>query len=207
MGRTNVILDNLTADKKIKPFIVVMETSAVGTPAAMFGTRAGAGQGGPGPGAKQSPGAKGRAGSGGFSGFGADYGQLMIEDLIPYIDANFRTLTDQQNRAMAGLSMGGMITRTVTLAHLDIFSHIGIFSGGTISMSDVESTKGFKEKVKVVFMSYGSRERGADSVKAAAESLQGAGIKSAAYISPNTAHEWQSWRRSLYHFAQLLFQE
>ena len=103
--------------------------------------------------------------------------------------------------------MDGMTTRTVTLAHLDTFSHIGIFSGGTISMSDVESTEGFKEKVKVVFMSYGSRERGADSVKAAAEALQAAGIKSAAYISPNTAHEWQSWRRSLYHFAQLLFQE
>lgn len=207
MGRTNVILDNLIAEGKIQPFIVVMETSAVGPPAGMFGARAGAGRGAPGPGAKQGPGAKGRAGSGGFSGFGADYGQLMIEDLIPYIDANYSTLTDQQNRAMAGLSMGGMITRTVTLAHLDKFSHIGIFSGGTISMSDVENTEGFKKKVKVVFMSYGSRERGADSVKAAAETLQEAGIKSAAYISPNTAHEWQTWRRSLYHFAQLLFQE
>jgi enterochelin esterase family protein len=207
MGRTNIILDNLIAEEKIKPFIVVMETSAVGTPAGMFGAGAGAGRGAPGPGAKQGPGAKRRAGSGGFSGFGADYGQLMIEDLIPYVDSNFRTLTDQQSRAMAGLSMGGMITRTVTLAHLDTFSHIGIFSGGTISMSDVENTEGFKEKVKVVFMSYGSRERGADSVKAAAEALQEAGIRSAAYISPNTAHEWQSWRRSLYHFAQLLFRE
>jgi enterochelin esterase-like enzyme len=214
MGRTNVILDNLIAEGKSKPFIVVMETSAVGSPGGMRGAASGPGRGAFGAGA--GPGAKPKAGSGmgaargggfgGFSGFGADYGELMVDDLIPYIDANFRTLTDQPNRAMAGLSMGGMITRTVTLAHLDTFSHIGIFSGGTISMNDVENTEGFKEKVKVVFMSYGSRERGADSVKTAADALQQAGIKSASYISPDTAHEWQSWRRSLYHFAQMLFQ-
>jgi enterochelin esterase-like enzyme len=213
MGRTNVILDNLIAERKSKPFIVVMETSAVVTPGGMPGAGGGPGRGafaaGAGRGAKPKAGrgAAPRGGFGGFSGFGADYGELMVEDLIPYIDANFRTLTDQPNRAMSGLSMGGMITRTVTLAHLDTFSHIGIFSGGTISMDDVENTDGFKEKVKVVFMSYGSRERGADSVKTAADALQQAGIRSASYISPDTAHEWQTWRRSLYHFAQMLFQD
>ncbi|MFC1561121.1 alpha/beta hydrolase [Candidatus Latescibacterota bacterium] len=127
----------------------------------------------------------------------------MINDLIPWVDSNFRTLTDQQNRAMAGLSMGGMVTRQVTLGNLDKFSHIGIFSGGTISPADITD----KEKVKVVFMSYGSRERGSDGVKDAADALQQAGIKSVSYVSPNTAHEFQSWRRSLYQFALLLFQE
>ena len=131
----------------------------------------------------------------------------MINDLIPYIDATFRTMPDQPYRAMAGLSMGGMITRQVTLAHLDTFSHIGIFSGGTISMNDVENTAGFKDKVKVVFMSYGSREGGSNSVKAAADALQEAGIKAVSYVSPNTAHEWQTWRRSLYQFAPLLFND
>jgi enterochelin esterase family protein len=131
----------------------------------------------------------------------------MINDLIPYIDSTFRTIADQQHRAMSGLSMGGMITRSVTLAHLDTFSHIGIFSGGTISMNDVENTEGFKDKVKVVFMSYGSRERGSESVKAAADALNEAGIKAVSYVSPDTAHEWQSWRRSLYEFAPLLFQD
>jgi enterochelin esterase family protein len=125
----------------------------------------------------------------------------MLNDLIPFIDSNFRTIADQGHRAMSGLSMGGMCTRTITLAHLDTFSHIGIFSGGTIAPDDIKD----KSKVKLVFMSYGSRERGSDSVQAAADVLNEAGIKSVAYVSPLTAHEWQSWRRSLYEFAQLLF--
>ena len=71
--------------------------------------------------------------------------------MIPYIDTNFRTLSDQPNRAMAGLSMGGAETKFVTLRNLDKFSHIGLFSGGTITPHDVEAMPGFKEKVKVVF--------------------------------------------------------
>lgn len=138
---------------------------------------------------------------------GGAYGQLMINDLIPWIDSNFRTLADQPHRAMAGLSMGAMITRQVTLANLDTFSHIGLFSGGTISTNDVNNTPGFKEKVKLVFMSYGSLERGSATVKNAADALQQADINGVSYVSPGTAHEWQSWRRSLYHFSQLLFQD
>ncbi len=91
---------------------------------------------------------------------GGAYGQLMTNDLIPWVDSNFRTLADQPHRAMAGLSMGAMQTRMVTLANIDKFSHIGLFSGGTISMDDVNNTPGFKEKVKLVFVSYGSREIG-----------------------------------------------
>jgi enterochelin esterase-like enzyme len=223
MGRTNVILDNLLAEGKIQPFIVVMETSAVGAPGGMRGAGAGRGMGagaGRGPVGAGAPGAGAGRGAGagagrgmgagrgaGFAGFGNAYGDLMINDMIPFIDASFRTLADQAHRAMSGLSMGGMITRQVTLAHLDTFSHIGLFSGGTISMNDVENTEGFKEKVKVVFMSYGSRERGSNGVKAAADALNAAGIKAVSYVSPNTAHEWQSWRRSLHELAPLLFKD
>jgi enterochelin esterase-like enzyme len=121
--------------------------------------------------------------------------------MIPYIDSHFRTLADQGHRAMSGLSMGAMCTKSVTLAHLDVFSHIGLFSGGTIAPAEITD----KTKVKLVFMSYGSRERGSDGVKAAADVLNQAGIRSASYVSPLTAHEWQSWRRSLREFAQLLF--
>jgi enterochelin esterase-like enzyme len=127
----------------------------------------------------------------------------MINDLIPWIDSNFRTLSDQAHRAMAGLSMGAGVTRQITLAHLDKFSYIGLFSGGSIAPDDITD----KEKVKLVFMSFGSRERGADGLKAEADTLNMAGIKSVSYISPLTAHEWQSWRRSLYEFAQLLFRD
>ena len=83
---------------------------------------------------------------------------FSIDDLIPFIDANFRTLADQPNRAMAGLSMGGMQTRTITLANLDKFSHIGVFSGGSIALTNITDLAGFKQKVKLVFVSYGSRE-------------------------------------------------
>ena len=127
----------------------------------------------------------------------------MIKDMIPYIDANFRTLTDQFSRAMAGLSMGSMVTRQVTLANLDKFSYIGIFSGGTVAPTEITD----KSKVKLVFMSYGSRERGSDGVKNAADALVQAGIKGVSYVSPNTAHEWQSWRRSLREFSLLLFKD
>lgn len=204
MGRTNLILDNLIAEGKAKPFIVVMETSAVGAPRRVV----------PGPPvprpaapvagapAANAPGAARQGVPPGFGGPGGGiYGQLMTTDLIPWVDKNFRTMADQQDRAMAGLSMGAMQTRTVTLANLDIFSHIGLFSGGTIAPADITD----KSKVKLIFMSYGSRERGSDGVKAAADVLQQAGIKSASYVSPLTAHEWQSWRRSLKEFAQLLF--
>ena len=127
----------------------------------------------------------------------------MTAELIPYVDKNFRTLADQPHRAMAGLSMGGMQTRSVTLANLDKFSYIGIFSGGTIAPAEITD----KSKVKLVYMSYGSLEGGAATVKTAATTLSEAGIWSVSYVSPGTAHEWQSWRRSLYTFAPLLFRD
>jgi enterochelin esterase family protein len=124
---------------------------------------------------------------------------------VPFIDVNFRTLADQPHRAMSGLSMGGMQTRTITMANLDKFSHIGIFSGGSIAAADVTDMAAFQKKVKVVFVSYGSRENGATG-KTNVEALKQAGLKSAFYESPETAHEWLSWRRALQEFAQMLFQ-
>ena len=197
MGRTNLILDNMIAEKKCNPFIVVMETSAALKP----------GETPPPP--RQAPPAT--ATQGAQSGqpaaaprprFSFDtYAELMIKDLIPFIDGNFRTLTDQGSRAMAGLSMGSMVTRSVALANLDKFSYIGIFSGGTVTPDQISD----KSKIKLVFMSFGSRERGSEGLKAAADLLNQAGVKSVSYVSPLTAHEWQSWRRSLYEFAPLLF--
>jgi enterochelin esterase-like enzyme len=197
MGRTNLILDNLIAEGKVKPFIVVMETSAAYKPGEV-------------PPQPRQPRPAGErleppaAGARPRMFFSFDtYKEVMINDLIPFMDSNFRTLGDGRNRAMAGLSMGTFVTRVVALANLDKFSYIGIFSGGTIAPTDITD----ESKVKLVFMSYGSRERGADGVKAAAGALQQAGIKSVSYVSPNTAHEWQSWRRSLREFAPLLFKD
>ena len=213
MGRTNLILDNLIAEGKIKPFIVVMETSAVGPQFPMGPRPAAPAAGAAAPGAQrpaaQAPGAPGAPGTGAQAAgarprFSFDkYAELMISDMIPWIDKNFRTIPDPAHRAMSGLSMGAMCTKSVTLAHLDTFAYIGLFSGGTITPAEITD----KSRVKLVFMSYGSRERGSDGVKAAADALTQAGIKSVSYVSPLTAHEWQSWRRSLYEFAMLLFKD
>src|SRR3954447_11933001 len=108
---------------------------------------------GPRRGAPPAPGGAGSRPRFDFSGFA----KIMTEELIPFIDANFRTIADQPHRAMAGLSMGGAQTRQITLANLDKFSYIGLFSGGSIAANDpaLSDPSNFKEKVKVLFVSYG----------------------------------------------------
>jgi enterochelin esterase-like enzyme len=210
MGHANLILDNLIAEGKAKPMIIVMETSAVGSGGGpgMGGARRG---GGPAGGTNAAPARGGLGGPGGRGGFamnapgGGPYGQLMVNDLIPFIDSKFRTLADQPHRAMAGLSMGGMQTHMVTMAHLDKFSHIGLFSGGSIATNEITDTAAFKKKVKVLFASCGGKERPA-ALQASHDALDQMGIKNTIYVSPETAHEWQTWRRSLYQYAPLLFQ-
>ena len=214
-GHAGLIMDNLIADGKVKPFIIVMANSYVpGVAAPGRGPAAAASSGG----TNAAP-AAGRGPGGRMFDFRA-FERVLIDDLIPFIDAGFRTLSDQPNRAMAGLSMGGMQTRTITLAHVDKFSHIGVFSGGSIATTNITDMNAFKQKVKLVFVSYGSREvdpanrrpggnRGpfGGDPKANTEALQEAGINTYYYISPQTAHEWLSWRRSLHQFAQLVFQD
>lgn len=102
--------------------------------------------------------------------------------------------------------MGGMETKLITLRNLDKFSHIGLLSGGVITPEDVEKTAGFRDRVKVVFCSCGSREN-RDGIKANHDALNKAGVENTAYISPDTAHEFLTWRRSLKEFAPLLFRE
>lgn len=184
-GHANLIMDNLIAEGKIRPFLIVMTYGM--TNEIRFG---------------------------GLRSFDiGPFQTILVDELIPYIDANFRTLSDQPHRAMAGLSMGGMETKTITLKNLDKFSHIGLFSGGSISPEAVNSTPGFQEKVKLVFVSYGSRELGrgrrgfGGDPKANTDALRQAGINSVFYVSPNTAHEFLSWRRSLREFAPLLFRD
>jgi enterochelin esterase-like enzyme len=206
-GCAGLILDNLIAEGKTKPFIIAMEFG--GNP---FG--------GPRP-TNTAPATTGGtnstfAGPGGRAFTFSAFEKVLIDDFIPFIDGDFRTIADQPHRAMAGLSMGGMQTRSLTLAHLDKFSHIGVFSGGSIAVTNITDMAAFKEKVKLVFVSYGSRELGTNRVagrgfggdpKANVAALKAAGINSVFYESPDTAHEWQSWRRSLREFAPLLFKD
>jgi enterochelin esterase family protein len=207
-GHTGLIMDNLLAAGKTKPFIIVMADGTIpnlGRPPQGAPRPQGA-PGGPGAGAPPA-GGPGRGPGGGFPRFDFSFFErMLIDDLIPFVDTNYRTIADQPHRAMAGLSMGGMQTKAITLKNLDKFSQIGIFSGGSIAPADVTDMADFKKKVKVVFVSFGGRERGTQA-KADVESLKQAGVNSVYYESPETAHEWQSWRRSLYQFAPLLFQQ
>lgn len=206
-GHANLIMDNLIAENKTRPFIIVMTYGLTNEGGRPGGRRFGGPNATP---ANATNVPSGRSGGrGGFPpGFGSNaaFESVLVNELIPYVDANFRTLSDQPHRAMAGLSMGGMETHSITLKHLDLFSHIGLFSGGVITTNDVNDTPSFREKVKVVFCSCGSREN-PGNLKANHDALEAMGIKNTAYVSPGTAHEFLTWRRSLHEFAPLLFQE
>jgi enterochelin esterase family protein len=198
-GRTNLIMDNLIAAGRARPFIIVMDN----------GTWAMPGQSRPAaPPAGAAPGQ--RPANWPPPGWANRFRDTLLQDIIPMIDATFRTLPDQGHRAMAGLSMGGMQTNAIAMAHLDVFGWVGIFSGGTVgdpaTAHDgvMANAREFNKKVRLIFQSCGSKER-PENLKANYELLKAAGINTAMYVSEGTAHEWQTWRRSLREFAQLLF--
>ena len=206
-GKTGIIMDNLIAEGKAVPFIVYMDNGLdvrrPGDPAPGQGGFGGFGgprpQGGPGQGGPRR---------GGFGGFNA-FQDVLIKDIIPMVEGKYRVIADTEHRAMAGLSMGGMQTHSITLANPTTFAYVGMFSGGTFNTEELKDAADFKKTNKVLFMSAGGRETGMvegdRSVVKAAENLKGIGINAHSYVSPETAHEWQTWRRSLYQFAQLIF--
>lgn len=230
-GKTNLIMDNLIAEGKIKPFIVVMtygmtNTGAPigrrpagpppgGAPAAGANAPAGANRpaGAPpaGQGAPAARPAGGGMGAAGTVAFGVSAGEptgvgafqtVLIDELIPYVDSHFRTIANRDNRAMAGLSMGAFETKTITLARPEVFGYWGLLSGGNYTPADLEG----KMKPKFMFITYGSKEtNGANALPKVEADLKAAGYKAATYVSPGTAHEFQTWRRSLYQMAPLLF--
>ena len=189
-GRTGFILDNLIAEGKAKPMLVVMDDGGI-TPGAMGGPRK---DGGP--------------------NFWDKFGPILIADIIPMIDSTYRTIPDREHRAMAGLSLGGAQTMQITQAHLDQFAYIGVFSapfgfpqipGGYNGL--LRDPAAFARQVNVFFISYGTAgDLAARNTQKFHQALEHAGIKHVYYESPGTGHEWQTWRRSLHEFAPLLFQ-
>jgi enterochelin esterase family protein len=215
-GKTGIIMDNLIAAGKAKPFIIFMDN---GLNARKPGEQP-MGFGGPRPGGQRPQGGARPAGGQRPRLSGADFAKMarrmggafeevLIKDIIPMVEKNYRVIADADHRAMAGLSMGGMQTHGITLNNPKTFAYVGIFSGGSISADELTDVPDFKATNKVLFMSAGGKEKGMaegeGSVINAAEGLKKIGINAHSYISPETAHEWQTWRRSLYQFAQLLF--
>jgi len=187
-GRANFILDNLIASGRARPMILVVDTGY----AAFAGTSAGTNRAAP----------------------TAAFEQVMLTELIPMIDATYRTKADRGSRAMAGLSMGSGQTLNLTLRHLDQFAWIGAMSGPPRQGFDVKTAydgvfndaTAFNKKVKLLWFSAGTaEERFHTSTVAIHETLKQAGIKNVFYSSPGTDHEWQTWRRSLHDFAPRLF--
>ena len=207
-GRANFILDNLIAAGSCRPMIVVM---AYG-----YARRAG----------QPAPDLTGRPfGSPemmkAMQDMAAAFEADVTEALIPFVDATFRTIPDRDHRAMAGLSMGGMQTFQVTLNHLDLFSHIGGFSGATgpLVLGDQKldpktahngvfaDPAAFAKKVHLLWLGVGTQEpeRMREGIRRLHASLTEAGIAHVYYESPGTDHEWQTWRRDLKDFAPRLF--
>jgi enterochelin esterase-like enzyme len=207
-GRANFIMDNLIADGSCKPMIVVM---AYG-----YARRAG----------ESIPDLAGRPFSSpewrrAMRDRMAAFEDDVTQALIPFVDATYRTIADRDHRAMAGLSMGGMQTFQITLNNLDVFSHIGGFSGGLGRMMfgdqdlDIKTVydgvfadpAAFANKVHLLWLGIGTDEpeRMLEGIRGLHASLTEAGIEHVYWESPGTDHEWQTWRRDLKDFAPRLF--
>ena len=189
-GRMANIMDGQIASGKCKPMIVVMDN---GNCSYIHGARRGESR----------------------DAFGASFTDVLLKDIIPYVEKTFRVKTDRDSRAMAGLSWGGHQTFQVTLHNLDKFSHIGAFSGAIFLRpgQDIkEAYDGvfadadkFNSQVHALFLGQGTEEgMGSDRLS---KMLTEAGIKNTYYASPGTHHEWLTWRRCLNQFLPLLFNE
>lgn len=210
-GRVDFILDNLIAAKKGKPMLIVMDSMSARKPGEPAPARSGA----PGRGAAQGgqPGRMPPASAAMLAG-NRTFTEMMLQDLIPMIDSTYRTLPNRENRAMAGLSMGGMQTFATTLTNLDKFDYIGGFSGSggsggtfdpkTSGNGAYADAAAFNKKVKLLWLGVGTEEN--PNTKIFHEALDKHGIKNVYFESPGTAHEWLTWRRCLNDFAPRLFQ-
>jgi len=220
-GHVDFVMDNLIAEKKAKPMIVVMDNlNAVkpGDDASLYAARgiiarASMADVTPAP----APGGRGAAPGGGRAGFPTNWGgvftEMMLTDLIPMIERTYRVAPGRENRAMAGLSMGGMQSFLTVLSNLDKFAYLGGFSGssgGRGGFDPKTSNNGvfadaaaFNKRMKVLFLGIGSVE--GPGTKNFSDQLTQAGIKNVYFESPGTAHEWLTWRRCLNDFAPRIF--
>ncbi|MBR6964670.1 MAG: acetyl xylan esterase [Prevotella sp.] len=190
-GRMQHIMDNLIHQGEAVPMIVVMESGDIKAPFQGGDNRQG------------------------MSTYGNSFYDVLLKDLIPYIDANFRTLTDRDHRAMAGLSWGGHQTFDVVLANMDKFAWMGTFSGAIFGLDLKTAYDGvftrpdeFNKKVHCLFMMSGTE--GMDKMfgtKKMVEDLNAMGIKAEYYESTGTDHEWLTWRRGLRQFVPKIFKK
>jgi enterochelin esterase-like enzyme len=185
-GKANFILDNLLAEGKARPMIIVMDNGYAARPGA------------------DNP----------YRPDGSDnlFADLVTNELIPMIDAQYRTLANRENRAIAGLSMGGGQALNIGLTHPELFASVATFSGGSRNLNIETSYSGvfndaskFNSTYKLFFIGCGTLEGGYAAMKRFHEALTNHGINNT-WSEPVGSHEWQVWRFHLYEFAQKVFQ-
>jgi len=195
-GKANLIIDNLIAERKAVPMIIVMDNGYAYKPQDNTSTDS-----------KARP--------------VSIFEDVMINEIIPMIDAKFRTIANREHRAIAGLSMGANQTMRIIMNHLDTFSAIGGFSGtpnypsteaidpATFLDGKFNNGADINKKIKVLWLSQGTKEPNPfpGSIGAFRTMLDKQGIKYVYYESPGTAHEWLNWRRALHGYAALLFKD
>jgi enterochelin esterase-like enzyme/lysophospholipase L1-like esterase len=187
-GKMQHIMDNSIANGEAVPMIVVMESGDIKAP---FG---------------------GGSNRQGMSTYGNSFYPVLLNDLIPYIDQNFRTKSDRENRAMAGLSWGGHQTFDIVLNNLDKFAWMGTFSGAIFGLDVKTAYNGvfanadeFNKKIHYMYMNWGSEDfiKSGEIVK----QLRELGVKVDSSESAGTAHEFLTWRRGLHEFIPHLFKK
>ena len=201
-GKANLILDNLLAEKKAVPMIVVMDYGYATPPGEPVVPTANDGRRGSG----------GRGGGGRGAGGGVSlFEQVMVQELIPTIDREFRTLADREHRALTGLSMGGGQAMQIGSTHMDLFASIGVFHGAVMGFNAATSYGGaytnaenVNKTMRLIFLGSGTLDSLYNGNNSVHQALQAAGIKHVWYVTEES-HEWQPWRKDLREMASLLF--
>lgn len=202
-GHANFILDNLIAAGRARPMLIVMECG--------YATRAGEK-----PVVIQPNTLSREQMMQRIQQMTAVFGDLVLNDLIPMIDATYRTLPDREHRALAGLSMGSMQALSIGLNHLETFASLGAFSGGMLGDFDPQTSYGgvfkdvaaFNRRVRLFWIGAGTAEaRAYGALQTMHAALERIGVRHVVFEAPGLAHEWQTWRKCLYDFAPRLFQD
>ena len=183
-GAPDVILDNLYADKKLVPMIVVMPNGRASKDATARD-----------PIPKQSP---------AFAAFEKD----LLNDLIPYIEKNFPVKSDRESRALAGLSMGGGQSLNFGLANLDTFAWVGGFSSAPNTRPPGQLIKDHAEaakKLRLLYIACGDKDRLFGVSEGVHKMLDEKKVPHRYNVIPDGQHDFKVWRSDLYHFAQLIF--
>ncbi|MCB1124308.1 MAG: esterase, partial [Verrucomicrobiae bacterium] len=177
-GKAGTIMDNLIADKKCVPMLVVMDQGYAYRPDAKTDEN----------GRREN-----------------SFEEVWVKEIIPMVEANYRVIADRKHRAIAGLSMGGGQAVRTGLSNLDVFSYLGCFSGGTRNLEElVGDPKALNRKLELFWIACGTEDGGYERSKAAHESLEKMGVEHEFFSHPGT-HEWQAWRRQLSVYAPKLF--